>query len=462
MKALFTALINVFVMAALAFAQTVTQDLVSSPPSEGPAKTREAEPLREGLSGYWEGNLRYCGSGQPMSIEISLNAGVYSAVADIPDIGTFNQSLEGFKFDGHSVQFQLPVGRGRFEGKLQNSTIIGNTGDRWDDEFVVTAVFQRKEKPSPPYVRREIRFTNGQVVLAGTLFLPRSSGRHPAVVAVHGATGRTRDNPDYRLLAELLPPNGIAVLLYDGRGAGQSTGTFLTASFADLAKDAIAGVRELMGRPEIDPHRIGLWGISQGGWVLPQAAVLSNSVAFLIVVSGMDDTAAHQMDYLTTASLNNFGFSEEDVKKMLKVRQMVNEYYRGHISGEEAEKQIQPASKEPWFPLAFIHFPLPKNVKEGKWFYQMDFDPAPLWKKITIPVLVLYGENDQEVPSAKEASLFRADLEKAGNQAFVIKVFPSANHELLVVPSESEPWHWRYIAPEYQTTLVNWIQGLSQ
>lgn len=444
-------------LAALAAAQPLMPQIMAYIDTGKAAGTAHAQPTDEEPSGYWEGSLRYRGAAQTMSMEISLNAGVWTVTADIPDVGILSQSLGQVAVDGHHIQFQLPLGRGLYKGEFHDAAIVGNTGNRWDDEFVVTAVFRRKDRPNPPYIRRELSFRNGEVSLVGTLFLPKSPGPHPAVVAVQGATERTRDNPDYSLLSYVLPPNGIAVLLYDGRGAGRSTGNFETATFSDLAGDALAGVRELAQAPEIDSDRIGLWGISQGAWVLPQAATLSKSLAFLIIVSGMADTAAHQMDYLTTVSLKKFGFSQEAVRDMLMARHAVNEYFRGHLPRDAAERIVQSARSQPWFPLAYVPSVLPEDVSKTKWITQMDFNPAPLWKEVTVPVLILYGEDDDQVPSAAEAALLKTDLEKAGNRSIAVKGFPRTSHELLVVSHDDQPWEWRHVPPEYPAVLVNWI-----
>jgi pimeloyl-ACP methyl ester carboxylesterase len=190
---------------------------------------------------------------------------------------------------------------------------------------------------------------------------------------------------------------------------------------------------------------------------LPQAATLSKGLAFLIIVSGMADTAAHQMDYLTTVSLKKFGFSQEAVRDMLMARHAVNEYFRGHLPRDAAERIVQSARSQPWFPLAYVPSVLPEDVSKTKWIRQMDFNPAPLWKEVTVPVLILYGEDDDQVPSAAEAALLKTDLEKAGNRSIAVKGFPRTSHELLVVSHDDQPWEWRHVPPEYPAVLVNWI-----
>jgi uncharacterized protein len=132
--------------------------------------------------------------------------------------------------------------------------------------------------------RDDVRFSNGEVQLAGTLTSPTKSGKHPAIVLVHGSGAEDRE---YMLpWARFLIRHGIAVLGYDKRGVGESTGDWNTASFEDLAGDVVAAFEYLKTRRDIDPKQIGLLGISQAGWIMPRAAVRAKDVAFLISISG--------------------------------------------------------------------------------------------------------------------------------------------------------------------------------
>jgi dipeptidyl aminopeptidase/acylaminoacyl peptidase len=105
-----------------------------------------------------------------------------------------------------------------------------------------------------------VTFSNNNVTLAGTLYLPEKVGPHPALVVYHSASGPLRNHPAYQHLITELPPTGFAVLVFDRRGSGASTGDFNTATFQDLAMDGIAGISYLKKRKDIDPTRIGVWG----------------------------------------------------------------------------------------------------------------------------------------------------------------------------------------------------------
>ena len=74
--------------------------------------------------------------------------------------------------------------------------------------------------------------------------------------------------------AEHLASHGIAALvIYDKRGVGKSIGNWMQSDFIDLADDAVAGITLLKQHKEIDPHRIGIYGHSQGGAIAPLVGV---------------------------------------------------------------------------------------------------------------------------------------------------------------------------------------------
>jgi alpha-beta hydrolase superfamily lysophospholipase len=104
-------------------------------------------------------------------------------------------------------------------------------------------------------------------------------------------------------LAERFARAGVAALIYDKRGAGESTGDYRTSSFDDLAADALAGVEMLRDRRDIYRREIGLHGTSQGGWVAPLAASRSKSVSFPILVSAPAETPAQTEIHSVEANL---------------------------------------------------------------------------------------------------------------------------------------------------------------
>ena len=153
----------------------------------------------------------------------------------------------------------------------------------------VQAQAERAEQADAAVVE-DVRFDNEGVTLAGSLWLPAGPGPHPAMVFVHGAGRASRQGASG--VADYFQSRGIAVLGYDKRGVGESGGVYVgwrnasEANLTLLAGDAAAGIKLLRGHDAIDPRRIGLWGVSQAGGIIPAAAVIDGEVRFTILKSG--------------------------------------------------------------------------------------------------------------------------------------------------------------------------------
>lgn len=243
----------------------------------------------------------------------------------------------------------------------------------------------------------------------GTLYKPGEETCYPAIVVLHAANGGKRQFSFYQHLTTKLPRLGIAVFLFDRRGSGNSEGDFETASFATLAGDGSAAVDYLKSRGDVDKDRIGLYGISQGGWIAPLVAGSRSDIAFLIIVSGCGVSPAKQMDYGVSYALKQAGYSVDVIAQAIDLRNQVNEYFRGNISFDIVAADLDRARFEPWFRFAYLGGgkELPKDVRTSKWWYEFDYDPLPIWQRINLPVLFLFAENDQWVPIAESMSRFK-------------------------------------------------------
>jgi hypothetical protein len=175
-------------------------------------------------------------------------------VGDVTTI-IFDGELSG---DNLAGQFREGSGRG---GQFREGDARG--GVFREGEAKGTFALRRGEANPPTFNGEEVSFRNGDVTLSGTLLLPLTKGPHPAVVFLHGSGAEGREAT--RFLAEYFTEHGIASLIYDKRGVGKSTGDWQRSDFADLAADAIAAVRFVQQRNEIDPKKIGIHGHSQAG-----------------------------------------------------------------------------------------------------------------------------------------------------------------------------------------------------
>ncbi|HKC66407.1 MAG TPA: alpha/beta fold hydrolase [Pyrinomonadaceae bacterium] len=398
------------------------------------------------IDGYWEGVGKLPGDEFQIAVTFKTEAQGIKATIDIPDSGILGWSLTDVSTNAAKVHFVFPTDLGSipFDGDLRGDTI---TGTFQFGKSPIPFVLQRSAVKPLPYREEEIHFRNGNVTLAGTLLLPDTKAPHPAIVFHHGAYADTRNA--WRFYADHFARHGIACLIYDNRGAGDSTG-YSRAGFEDLAADALAGVELLKRRGEINHKQIGLFAGSQGGWISPLAASHSKDVAFIMLVAGPGVTVARNVLYESETKLRDRGFSEEEIKRALSVKKLIEDTARME-SWEKAEPIIQKAKDEKWFSVIGV----PDKNSWFRWWWTLvgNYDPAPVWEKITIPVINVEGELDKNVPV--EESLVRMEnaLIRARNKDYTIKVFPKADHSIMVVSEQGRP----RLAPGYLDFMTEWL-----
>jgi len=300
-----------------------------------------------------------------------------------------------------------------------------------------------------------IQFAIQNTTLSGTLHLPEGDGPFPAVIVLHAASGGLRSYPFYKHLAEELPAHGFAVFLYDRRGSDESGGDFNSASFDLLASDGAAAFDRLKTIPQIDPKRIGFYGISQGGWLAPMAAVMRPQVAFQVIISSSAVSPARQMDFAAENQLRTAHFSEEDIRLALALRGKINDYYRDRLGRAEVQSEIDRVSHLPWFAPAHLSgdTSLPEDVRGEKWTLEMDHDPLAVWGKVHQPSLFLYGGQDIWVPVEESIRLFK---QVSLNSQFVF--LPGLDHMMKPAGVEDES----VVSPEYLSAMFSWLKWVTR
>ena len=285
-------------------------------------------------------------------------------------------------------------------------------------------------------VSEEIQFTNGDVQLKGTVYLPKTGNHLPAVVVLHHAAVPTRDANLYRHLCEGLPALGIAVLVYDRRGSGQSTGGLNKADYETLADDAVAGQHALARFSRIDPNKIGFWGMSQGGWLAVLAAGRSKDTAFAIAVSSPLVTAGEQMQFATGNLLTVRGYSQSDVQDMLAARNAWTGYLHRKTSRDEAVATLRKAEAKPWFDIAYL--PKASQLKNDSEHdavrKQLDDDPMAAARQAKVPLLFLYADSDPWVPVGESVKRVQSLARELPNIDYA--VVSNANHEMMFPGNE--------------------------
>ncbi len=215
-----------------------------------------------------------------------------------------------------------------------------------------------------------------------TLACSYSAAGSTAIVALHGAGEGTRDWYLYRHLHDVLPPAGIGVVTFDRRGEGESTGEVSRGLFAVQADDALAVAAS------VDAERVGLWGISQGGWVAPLAATRSDRVAFLVLLASTGVTPAEQMRYAVAEQIRRAGFGDGVAERAVALRERAEAWIRGG-SSDELDAELAAAAREPWWELTFLPDQLPPapeaDAVRQELAEEMFFEPEPVFAGVRVP-----------------------------------------------------------------------------
>ncbi len=302
-----------------------------------------------------------------------------------------------------------------------------------------------------------ITFISQDNLLVGYLSKPIGKEVFPVVVVLHSASHATHNNQIYNHLEATLNSLGIGVFTFDRRGSGESEGNFSTASLEDLAIDALNAIGTLKKKKEVDKKRVGLYGISQGGWIAPIAYHKApKDISFMILVSSSGVSPARQMEYSAVTTLKKNGYSQEIIDLSVYLRNITNEYYRGNLDQRKTQTEIDQYKSESWF--AHVYLPLqgnlPKDVSKTKWIHEMDFNPIDYLKEVKVPVALIYGEFDRWVPIDESITVWEKVMRETGNDDYSVFKAPGSGH-MMIIDEDSNPAK-QIISPGYTEFLKKW------
>ncbi|MFQ5794410.1 MAG: alpha/beta hydrolase family protein [Candidatus Bipolaricaulia bacterium] len=441
----------------------------------------------ETLDGHWEGAIQIAGTELIIMVNFETNEEGLKATIDIPQQGATGLALTNVRYEPSKVHFELQAGPGLaiFDGELKDGTISGDF-----EQSGISGTFQlkrgeaMKEEPEPeeplPYKEEEIRFQNEDITLAGTLTLPLTSGPHPAVVLITGSGAQNRDEElfgfrPFRIIADHFTRNGIAVLRYDDRGVGGSTGDVSQSTTEDFAGDVLAAVKLLQGRSDINPRQIGLLGHSEGGIVAPLAASRSEDIAFIILMAGTGVTGEKILQAQLELIMRADGATDAGIEKALENQRRTFEAMRTGEGWDEIEARIrqeiltslEKMSKNQREAITdvdqFVNSVVEQQLQsvQSPWFkFFLDYDPVSALEEVTIPVLALFGELDLQVPAEMNKEAIERALEETGNPDHTTIVLPKANH-LFQTAETGSPSEYAILekafVPGFLDLIADWI-----
>ena len=280
----------------------------------------------------------------------------------------------------------------------------------------------------PPRVE-EIRFRSGPFELVGDLVLPAAAGPHPAVVLVAGDGPNTRTQfPGYWDARHRFGDAGFAVFSWDKPGSGASSGELVSDVISKRADILIDAIDTLTAHPDIDAERIGLWGLSQAGWVMPMALGRDPGIDFMVVVSGGGEDSIDQGMYIVGQRLVCRGAAPElgALAKEVGSRAFKATTYEEYVAAVTEAlaipdvQLVYPVEIRPEDEWA----PLPRELESF-------FDPMTVVEQVDIPILAVYGELDRYVDPVQGAAAYAAAFEAAGNEDGHVELVPGVGHTML-------------------------------
>jgi len=249
-----------------------------------------------------------------------------------------------------------------------------------------------------------ISFQSGATRLKGSLYRPlRQGSRLPLIALAHGS----EDNDRYSFgpIPLVLASQGYAVLVYDKRGTGASTGEWRSAGLEEYADDLVAGITAMCARPEIDTARVAVLGVSEGGWVAPLAALRTATIKAIATISGSARTKGDAYVHKARRDAEGGGRPAAAVDSIVRA----------------AEELVASSAR---------------NVKSGRspsgFDRRIAYDPTEDWRQFKGPVLYMGGEADVLESGPEAARWFRRLFAESGNVEATIRLWPRAHHSLLL------------------------------
>ena len=401
----------------------------------------------QSVIGNWEGVLTV----QTMQLKLIFNInntdkGLVSTM-DSPDQGAKGIPVTAIDFENNILKLKIDNANIAYEGILKTKdTIIGNFVQS-GQSFPLILIKKgentteiRYQEPSKPYSyhSENIFFDNEEdsVRLSGTLTLPSNKGKFPVVILITGSGPQNRDeelfnHKPFLVLADHLTKKGIAVLRFDDRGVGKSTGTFGNATTMNFATDVESAIQYLKTRKEIKKKKIGLIGHSEGGVIASIVANSSDDVDFIVLLASPGLRGDKLMLLQKKKIENQSGMSELEISKG---QEIFNDIYELILSSETSNQKLNDdinniLTLKYDSQLTANQIENLSNQLTSPWmYYFLKFDVKTSLMNVKCPVLALNGEKDLQVPSKENLKAIKNALIKGNNDNGTIKELPNLNH----------------------------------
>lgn len=406
-------------------------------------------------TGTWSGDIEVQGTKLPLVFHLDGD----NPTMDSPDQGARGIKIQIERNDFGKISISIPSIAAAYEGLWLNNRIVGSFTQIGQTLPLTLSPGEKKlNRPQTPqgpfpYTTEEVSFTNGDVVLRGTLVLPEGCSRQtPVLLFVTGSGMQNRDeelfeHKPFAVIADAFAREGIATLRYDDRGVGESTGDFTNSTTEDFKEDAISGVKYLRGRFD----KVGVLGHSEGGTI---ALMLSaeNLVDFAISLAGMVVSGAETLIWQNRIALADAGFSQDVIETYCRViGEAFDVITHGGMMPRADELDLPDILKQNFITVV--------NQIQSPYLKQFILiDLRPTLGSINCPVLALNGTRDNQVDCSPNLEALRVGIPQ--NPHNMIKPIDGLNH-LFQHSETGAVQEYREIeetfAPEVLELMAQWL-----
>ena len=414
-----------------------------------------------------------------MAFNIKAAENGYSATLDVPAQGAFDVPVDETVFQDNHLQLTLSAMGANYSGTLKGETIEGEFTQhgmafplnlaRGEKE----APKARPQDPQPPFNYRaeEVTFTNKKEgnTLAGTLTIPEGDGPFPALVLVSGSGQQNRDEElmnhrPFWVIADYLSRRGVAVLRYDDRGMGGSTGEVLNATSLDFSYDAEAAFDFLRNRKEINASQVGILGHSEGGIINFMVAERRPEVAFLVSLAGPAVSGIEVLKEQQAAILRAQGMTEEMVQFSGNANAQMFDIIEASNDREEADTLLRQLLKG-WGYNEELTEQTVGQMASPWMYYFLKYDPTDAIVKTNCPALLLNGSKDLQVIASQNLPAYERIIAEHGKTNLTLREMPDLNH-LFQHCEMGSPTEYvtieETISPEVLEAIVEFVKGIGK
>jgi len=436
--------------------------------------------LSQDITGDWQGELKFQGNALGINFHINKTENGFASTMDVP-----LQGVEGYKSDATTyidslLTIQIKELGIQYQGKLAlKDTIVGNFSQN-GMSFKLNLkrgnnLPNRPQEPKPPYdyVIKEVSYksTTDDVVLAGTLSLPKGDGPFPAVMLLSGSGPQDRNSSifghkPFLLLAHELTQSGIAVLRFDERGVGESGGRTSEMTMATQMGDAQAGINYLLSNNQINRTKIGLLGHSLGGILAPKLAI-ENDIDFLVLLAAPGVNGDAMMLKQRKDLLKLRGATDKQIEGTNgMLASLYSELRKSSLEDEALKTELQKklaVKYQSTIPEKELNEMVNSIVDNEELMAILKSSPANYFQKVSCPVLALNGSKDFQVSAKENLAAIEKALSDGGNTAIETHELEGLNH-LFQDSDTGDISEYQVIeqtmSPEVLRLITEWVSNI--